>query len=155
MEAVRLYRVDGQQGVTFSSPEVQKALLTVLVAEDAREYRQDPSVDPENPGLKHLIRVVENDGIIPKDDDIEAMLTRKGVMSWDIPNTLRSYFLSIFQGGANMQMTWWETIPSDRKSDFIAYLKKAARIKGLPAPLIEDQERLELLIIPILEKGDG
>lgn len=54
-----------------------------------------------------------------------------------------------------MQVTIWQTMEADRRLKFIAYLKKASELKDLPPQLMEDQERLKLLIIPILENGDG
>lgn len=56
-----------------------------------------------------------------------------------------------------MEMNWWNEIPSDRQSDFIAYLHKAAKIESVPVAMLMDQEKLKELIIPTMEpdKGNG
>lgn len=56
-----------------------------------------------------------------------------------------------------MKMDWWEELSSDEKSDFVAYLRKASKIKNLPGPMLEDQQRLRELIIPTMDpaQGDG
>jgi hypothetical protein len=146
-ESVSQFRTDGQPGVTFSSAEVQTALLAALIEEDKREYRQDPSVDPGNPGLKHLIRVVENDGVIPKDDhDFEAMLIRKGLMSWDIPSALRNYYLHNFpieseEETMKIRFPWWTKINNEEQALFVRHFKILCLLGAYPStelPFVRD-----------------
>jgi hypothetical protein len=150
-ESISLYRTDGQLGVTFDSIETQRMLLAFVKAEDEREYRQAPGIDPENPGLRHFIAVIANGGVIPQNSKFKAMLKRKGISAWEIPGRLRAYYLVTSQKGINMQET-----SSDRQSDFITYLKKVSKLKdSLPPLMLEDQKKIRDLILPILEDNDG
>jgi len=148
--SIGLIRDDGKRGVSFDSPETLQFFLDYIRAIG-------------DPSTQYYIPVLENNGIIPSvdpsendyDADFDALLTRMGVMPYDIPNTMRGYFMVAFQGGANMEMTWWGTTPSDRQRDFVSYLTKASQINDLPPAMVEDQKRLRELIIPTLEQGDG
>lgn len=51
----------------------------------------------EDPSTSHFIPILENGGIIPRDDDeFQALLRRMGIMDWDIPNAMRAHFLVKF-----------------------------------------------------------
>lgn len=53
-------------------------------------------------------------------------------------------------------MTWWETLPDDRKRDFISYLRKICQLDLHDNPrLASHKEMISNLIIPTLEQGDG
>ena len=141
--SISINRTDGKLGVEFDSPKTLNAFLDFILAID-------------KPELRHFVPVLENGGILPQDDpDFENYLKKMGITLWTIPGDMRAYFLVNFQGGANMQMILWEKLPSDRRSDFIAYLKKASQIENLPSAMLEDRKRLKELVVPILEQGEG
>jgi hypothetical protein len=128
-EKVSPYRTDGQRGVTFSSEKVRLMILAALLREDIREYRLDPGISPRNTGLRHLIMVAANGGILPeKDRKLRKMLIRKGVMIWDIPEALRNYWLHNFLGKEEEELTtikfpWWMSSSLKEQKLFIRHLK--------------------------------
>lgn len=53
-------------------------------------------------------------------------------------------------------MTWWQSLPSDRQRDFIAYLKKTSQLTIFDNPRqVRQKEMIRDLILPTLEEGQG
>jgi len=83
--SIKQYRPDGKLGVDFDSPETLAKFLALLIEEG----------EPQN---IYLIPVLENNGVVPRDDpDFRALLDRMGVTEESIPNILQSCFWVKFQ----------------------------------------------------------
>ncbi|MDP2812634.1 MAG: hypothetical protein Q8O32_03005 [bacterium] len=100
-------------------------------------------IEEGEPQNIYLIPVLENNGVVPRDDpDFRSLLDRMGVTDDTIPNTLRARFLQKMhklekspdmsldlsitkknQGGVTMAMnlTWFENLDKEKQSLFIRH----------------------------------
>lgn len=142
-ESISLIRSDSKLGVDFDSPETLANYLAYV------KSLADPS-------LRHFVPVLENDGIIPRDDDnFQALLKRMGIMDWDIPNNLRGHFLAKFLGRHDMKIEGWEILPAETKKEFVRYLRhyySRQLFQKDSNPI--SQELIDNIILPILEAED-
>ena len=145
---IHQYRADGKLGVEFDSPLTLARFLAFIRGAG-------------NPSARHFIPVLENDGVIPQDDDdFKVLLKRMGIMAPDIPNTLRAHFLVDFLRAtkeakmADQLNDWWEGLASDQRSDFLEYLRKVIKLKSFSGKKAAKKKRLiSEVIIPTLDAG--
>lgn len=112
--SISLNRSDGQLGVDFDSAETLSQFLALLIEEDEAD-----SV--------YLIPVLENNGLVPKDDSIFlALLDRLGVTDYTIPNILRGRFLQNLRQLERkliMDLKWFEELNREEQGLFIRHLR--------------------------------
>ncbi|MBU1074569.1 hypothetical protein KJ705_00645 [Patescibacteria group bacterium] len=83
-QTISQVRRDGALGVEFNSKRTLARYLSFVKRTGGPETR-------------HFIPILENGGIIPRDDDeFQVLLRRMGIMDWAIPNTMRAHFLVTF-----------------------------------------------------------
>ncbi len=139
---IRQYRADGKLGVDFDSPKTLERFLAFTRISD-------------EPRAIYYIPILENGGIIPRDDsEFQALLDRMGIIDFDIPNILRGFFLTDFLRSERrlaMDMAWYHNTTSDRKADFRTYLEKRMRPRiGDNQKELRDKEFIKLVLLPLL-----
>lgn len=150
-EPLQLVRPDKKLWIYFPCAGTLQAYLDFVRAEG-------------DPGNRHFIPILENDGVIPVGDpDFDALLVRMGIVASTIFNTLRAHFLVSFcqqTGGLEMQsrlnLDWVEKLEGDVRKCLILNLRvRAARNQFRPTNKNRLARDVCVPIVEAIDQGKG